>query len=454
MERVDIMKSKIIILLIMAMASMGNVKGSDMNVNNISTKTDENIGAEQGVKMIENSDILDVTSNVKRSITQDEIMQYKASDKEQKACMDFATKLLINGYEKDTNALLSPLSVISALAMTANGAKEDTLAQMEDVFGMDMNTLNKYLAKYMLSLQKIDSKTSLDIANSIWIKDKDDEGLVFNDKFLQTNINYYNADIFKSKFEENTKIAINNWVNKNTHGMIPKILDKINKDDIMYLVNALAFESEWDTIYTDDNVGDAEFTKTDGKKQMMKFMYSNEYTYISDDNAKGFMKYYEGARHSFIALLPNKNIDINQYVKSLTGDKIIKILNTKSRKKVISAIPKFTTKCNMKMNDMLINMGMNLAFDKSDANFHNIGEYVGVDMLGYNFYIGRVLHNTFIEVAEKGTKAGAATAVAVMECTSAIEEFEKVYLDRPFVYMIIDNDYNMPVFIGVFAGNE
>ena len=69
-------------------------------------------------------------------------------------------------------------------------------------------------------------------------------------------------------------------------------------------------------------------------------------------------------------------------------------------------------------------------------------------------YISRVLHKTFISVGEKGTKTGAATVVEA-NCGSAMpREPKEVYLDRPFVYMLIDCENNIPFFIGTLMNAE
>ena len=67
-----------------------------------------------------------------------------------------------------------------------------------------------------------------------------------------------------------------------------------------------------------------------------------------------------------------------------------------------------------------------------------------------NIFISRVIHKTKIDVDEKGTKAGAVTAVE-MDCGSVpmIEEPKKVFLDRPFFYMLVDTDQNLPLFMGI-----
>ena len=72
-----------------------------------------------------------------------------------------------------------------------------------------------------------------------------------------------------------------------------------------------------------------------------------------------------------------------------------------------------------------------------------------------NIFINRVLHKTYIEVSPVGTKAGAATVVEMTDESAPFhEEMKEVFLDRPFLYMIIDLENNMPVFIGVVNSVE
>ncbi len=61
----------------------------------------------------------------------------------------FAVNLFQNSVVPNENILVSPLSVLCALAMTANGAKGETLAQMENVFGLSVPELNAYLHAYL-----------------------------------------------------------------------------------------------------------------------------------------------------------------------------------------------------------------------------------------------------------------------------------------------------------------
>ena len=112
---------------------------------------------------------------------------------------------------------------------------------------------------------------------------------------------------------------------------------------------------------------------------------------------------------------------------------------------VYAAIPKFSYDYSITMNKMLTDMGMPTAFNPLSANFKNMAELVG-----NNLHIGTVLHKTFIEVDEEGTKAAAVTGIGV-ETTSIDPLCHYVKLDRPFVYMILDNETNLPIFIGALT---
>lgn len=354
---------------------------------------------------------------------------------------DFAIRLFKASNENGKNTLISPLSVLCALAMTANGAEEETLAQMEEVLGMTTDELNLYLYSYMKNLPQGD-KYKLSLANSIWFTE--DERFTVNQDFLQTNADYYGADIYKAPFDKQTLKDINNWVKQNTDGMIPEILDQIPPEAIMYLVNALAFEAEWSEIYEKHQVKDGEFTKEDGTKQDVKFLYGSEGTYFEDEKATGFMKRYVGGKYAFVALLPNEGVSVSEYIASLDGESLNALLANPQYATVHTSIPKFETEYKVEMSDILQNMGMTEAFDMYNADFEGLGTSTGG-----NIYISRVLHKTFISVGEKGTKAGAATIVEMKDGAAAEPtEPKEVYLDRPFVYMLVDCENNIPFFIG------
>ena len=359
------------------------------------------------------------------------------------AAADFGVRLFKTSMEEGENTLISPLSVLYALAMTANGADGETLAQMEQVLGMDVDNLNSYMLAYLELLpESKDYKMSL--ANSIWFKD--DPNFAVEQSFLQTNADYYGAGAYKAAFDEGTRNDINNWVKEHTDGMIPEIIDEIPDEAIMYLVNALAFDAKWADEYEKHQIREGRFTMEDGTRQDVDMMHSEEYTYLEDDLATGFIKYYKDRKYAFVAMLPNEGVSVSQYVDSLTGEHLRELLNNPQDLTVFASIPKFETEYDIEMSEVLQEMGMTDAFDWQVADFSRLGTY-NVD--GMNICISRVLHKTFISVSEQGTRAGAATAVEmVAEGAMEIVEFKEVVLDRPFVYMLIDCETNLPFFIG------
>ena len=353
---------------------------------------------------------------------------------------DFAVRLLKENADEDKNVLVSPVSVLYALAMTANGANGNTLTQMETVLGMPVSDLNAYLKVYADALPE-GEKYKLSIANSIWFTDKDSFTVL--PEFLQTNANYYNAGIYETPFDESARKEINKWVEENTDGMIEDILDNISSDAVMYLVNALAFDAQWQDIYTDRQVRDALFTTENGEEQEIELMYSEESRYLEDADAIGFLKYYADTKYAFVALLPNEGVTVQEYLNTLSGERLTELLANPQEGIVNAAIPKFESEYAIDLGEVLQTMGMTDAFDMDTADFSGLGAYTDG-----NIYISRVIHKTYIAVDERGTKAGAATAVEMEVGGAMPQDPKQVYLDRPFVYMIIDCEANLPLFIG------
>lgn len=355
---------------------------------------------------------------------------------------EFSIRLLQQAEEDDKNTLISPYSLLSALAMTANGADGNTRSQMEEVFGISIEELNEYLHTYQQLLFE-DTENKLSAANSIWLKD--DGSVEVSQEFLKINEQWYEPNIYLTPMDKSTLGEINGWVNEKTQGMIPQILSDISENAVMYLVNALAFDGEWETTYQFDEVREGTFTTEDGTVKNTEMMYSQEYAYLEDENTEGFLKYYKNGKYAFAALLPGEGIAMKDYVENLTGKKIHRLLSEKQNCAVNAAIPKFQTTYETELSDTLSKMGMPDAFSETAADFSKM-----CTSSQGNVFIGRVLHKTCLEVNEQGTKASAATAVEMI-AESAAEEPEivkEVYLDRPFIYMLIDTEEKLPLFLG------
>ncbi len=361
----------------------------------------------------------------------------------------FALNLLQQTYEDGKNEMISPLSVLAALTMTENGAKGDTLSQMEQVLsdGTPVEQQGRELSSYMKKLTDTEN-AHFNIANSIWLKDADT--LHVEDDFLSKNSKLFDAEIYQAPFDDHTLKDINTWVSQKTEKMIPEILDKIEDHSVMYLINAVAFDAKWQSPYEKEDVESGIFTSENGKQQTVDMMYSTEGYYLEDDTTTGFIRPYEDG-YSFVALLPKEGISMEDYIGQLSAEKLISLVgNASTDYDVDAAIPKFKSEYSIELKDTLQNMGMTDAFDENQADFRGIGTSDNG-----NIYISMVLHKTYIEVDEQGTKAGASTVVGMVETTALYEpEIKTVHLDRPFVYAIIDTETQMPIFLGVTESVE
>ncbi len=363
------------------------------------------------------------------------------------ALMKFSVSLLqtLHMEGEGGSVLLSPYSILTALAMTGNGAEGTTLEEMEQVLGSDIDSLNEFLYAYQERVLPLDEGYEVNVANSIWLRD---EGyLSVQDEFLSTNKSYYGASIYKAAFDETTLNDINSWVYEETDGMVEKILDEINPWAVMYLVNAVSFQAEWDTIYKVDQVSEMGFTTRSGAVQTVDFLCGAEYEYIELENATGFSKPYEDEAYSFVAILPNEDMDT--FIEGLDGIELMDAMESASNEKVMTYIPKFSFEYDVDLVDTLKAMGMKDAFEETEVDFTQMA----TSAYG-NIYISRVLHKTFITVDEKGTEAGASTVVEVNTESTSMEEPKIVCLDRPFLFMIVDNELHAPIFMGIVENVE
>lgn len=362
----------------------------------------------------------------------------KAPDDEFKAAASsFAAELFKDNYSKGKTTLVSPLSVLTALALVQNGAQGNTLAQLEQALGgLDRDTLNAYMRAYCDFLTESDE---LKIANSVWT----DSSAEAKRDFLQKAVDSYSAQLFSAPLSDpKTVESVNSWVKKNTDGMIPKIIEDADRDAVMMLINAVAFEAKWETPYTNDDIEKLEFNSYSGKSKKTEFMCSTESVYLSDSDAVGFMKPYKNGRFAFAALLPNEDVNIDDYIASLSGEKLMKIFSSaKKNEEVDVKMPKFKAEYSTQLIDTLKKMGIEDAFDRKSADFSSL-----IDK-NDGAYIGTVMHKTFIEVDQEGTRAAAATLVGISKMS--MPAINPVCLNRPFVYMIVDTETNLPLFIGV-----
>ena len=344
--------------------------------------------------------------------------------------------------EGKANHLISPLSAMICLSMLANGAEGETLAQMEAVLGMPIEELNKNLYAYTCDLY-VGEDCKVSLADSIWYRDGD--SFTVREEFLQTCADWYEAQQYAAPFDESTRGDINAWAKKYTDGMIDTILeDPIPADTVMYLINALVFDAKWEEEYEKKDIDADIFTDCKGVEHAVEMLCSEESRYLTVEGGFGVARPYKGNGYYFVGLLPEEGVDIYDFAASVTGEAWVAMWEEQTRTTVYTRIPEFTYASDMELTPVLQEMGMTDLFDEGLADLTGIGEGASG-----NLYCSGVYQKTFIEVNRHGTKAAAITW-AENKCESAAPmEPKYVYLDRPFVYAIVDGKTGLPLFVGV-----
>lgn len=346
--------------------------------------------------------------------------------------------------EQNQNIFISPFSVSVALAMTLNGAAGETEQAMMDTLQLQditSDAINASFYQLQNTLHTSDPKVTLTIANSLWGR----EGFQFKTDFLQRNTLYFKAETSILDFlNPSTLQTINQWVNDNTNSKIPKILDEIEPNAVLFLINAIYFKGSWQTEFDPTNTRDGPFHLiSGGTKQVPMMSRTGQYPVYSSDGFQAInLPYGEGRMGMYIFLPENNKSALNSFVESITTEQWENWMEQFREREVKISIPKFKLEYGTKtLNDVLTSLGMGVAFDEDKADFSRMAD---LEAVGGNLYITKVAHKTFIEVNEEGTEAAAATSVGV-----GIKSLPPRFIvDRPFFFAIRDNETGTVLFVG------
>ena len=397
---------------------------------------------------------------------------------------DFSYRLFKENIDSE-NPVLSPISAYLALSMAAEGASGDTEKEFIDALGGGEDNMLVYSDNIMNNMHAESEGIKLSINNSAWL----DNSLDVNTQWLGTVKSLMDADIFQSQLSDTaTMNAINDWTSTNTNGLIDKLLTEPLSDAArLALINTVYFKADWQEPFDANDTRTEEFTLEEGKGKVEVEMMNKYYEpcqYIANDFAEGVILPYKSpspdistapCNLAFVALkqrnyaladtdggvynlysipadgtynsadMISNGIREDVYNK-LTAEVIADLLANVSTETVNLKLPKFEITFDKILNNSLENMGIKNAFDAGLADFGGIG----TDKDGQNIFISLVRQKAKIIVDEQGTEAAAATE-AIMECGAAEEPQQPIelYFDSPFVYMIVDMNTEIPLFIGI-----
>lgn len=339
------------------------------------------------------------------------------------------------------NTMISPMSISLALAMVYNGTDGNTKKQMEDMLhksGLTPDDINQSYKELVAALASHDPKVELSISNAIFYRNT----FPVKEAFKTTNQNYYQAKVAGLDFTKTTETLneVNDWVKTNTKGKIEKIIEKVNPEDIMYLLNAIYFNGEWKYRFDPKETTDMPFTKEDNQVvQVPTMSIENQFKYFSHQNFQMLEMPYGSGKYSMLIFLPASGKNTTDMISSLTSENVNDWLlkMTEQKKKVY--LPKFEFKFDDSLVDELQVLGMTDAFNDAKANLSGISDAA-------KLVISQVMHKSYIKVDERGTEAAAVTGITVG--VTSIGPDNSFRVDHPFVFAIREKDTKAILFIG------
>ena len=323
---------------------------------------------------------------------------------------------LLSSSNLHENIILSPISLYQALSLLANGARGSTQSEIItslnhlDIIGVNYN--NMEIIKVL--------KQTLSLANAILSK------FIPSDSFLQMTKKY------EAYAGELTSVEqVNKWCEEKTNGLIKDIINDISTVELIIL-NAVSFKGEWYHKFKSKDTYKMQFNNEDNSQstvQMMKQIHTCNY--YEDNTVQIIEMEYDEENVSAVIILPNKNINLNQYInEDFSYDLLWKYNKELKPCDVEIHLPKFSIESKFELNEQMKKLGIKSAFDPSNADFYNITPHGGL-------YVSEVIQKAFIKVDEEGTEAAATTAVIMVRGIDIKFIPEKtMVVDRPFLFMI------------------
>jgi serpin B len=335
------------------------------------------------------------------------------------------------------------------MGMLNDGAAGKTEEEITSVLGFgagDKAAVNAYCQALIQQAPLADPSVTLQIANIVAA----DEDVVLEDTYKQNMSDYYEADVASLDFSEPASLDyLNGWCNEKTEGMIPKIIDQLSPEAKLVLMNAICFKATWTEKFDEQDTKEETFTKDDGTAATVPMMYRNALIQYgaNDVFSSVCLPFGSGDKYRMYVLLPSEGKSVDDVVNVLTNDFWEK--NRPSGNAVVDLkLPRFKTNSDIRLNDLISQLGAPSMFDSEKADF------AGISKNYKELYVSLLKQKAAIEVSEEGTKASAVT-VAMLDTTSGPMDYEKAtfHADRPFVYLIQEWDTRAVFFIGTYEGD-
>ena len=338
------------------------------------------------------------------------------------------------------------MSVSYLMGMLANGADGETQQEIMKAIGCDgvsVKELNELYKSLIMSAGKLDKQTTVNIANYVAVNKK----YQLDEDFVKAVSDNYQAGIENLDFNsQKSADRINSWCEKQTKGMIPKFIDRMEPSAVSYLLNAIYFRGTWMNEFDKKNTKLENFRGYTRDIQKVEMMHQNEkFDCYENETFKAVQLLYGNGTYCMTVMLPNEGKSIDDMMKGMDAGKFMTMMGNVEECEVDLKLPKFTTEMELPLNDIISQLGAPSIFNPSKADFSRFAKG--------DFFVSQMLQKAKIEVTETGTKAAAVTGAIMVASLGPREERSVVFhADRPFVYTITDQQTGAILFMGQFTG--
>jgi serine protease inhibitor len=349
----------------------------------------------------------------------------------------------------DANIFISPLSVGMALGMTVNGAAgatRDSMLAALQLGALPMDEVNRSYRSVIDLLRGLDPGVAFTLANSIWYR----TGVTPGQAFLDGTRTFFDARVQALDFSLPTAAqTINDWVNQQTQGKIPEIVDApIDPAVVMYLINAIYFKGSWTQRFDAGLTQGAPFTLRSGATVTASMMTHKDPAPARFYQGAGVTVVdlpYGGGAYAMTIVLPQTAAAIDSLSANLTEDGWNGWIAGLDSGAVFVTMPKFKLTFDRRLETPLTALGMGISFCTSMvSDFSRM--YPGA--APGDFCISKVKHKTYVDVTEEGTEAAAVTSVEISVVTSGPSGPLHIVVDRPFLVAIRERLTGTILFLG------
>ena len=351
--------------------------------------------------------------------------------------------------QKQKSMFFSPMGVTFMMGMLAEGSEGETQREILKTMCLDEATareISQMCEVLIDDAPEADRQVTLEIANAIYTN----KGFEPKKEYKECMDEYYDADIRSLDFSKTESLnAINNWAKDKTNGKIQKVIDRLSPDAVAYILNSIYFNAKWTNQFDREDTKTETFVTESGEARQTEMMNNNAIVACAANDVMSMvcLPYGSGTVWNMYVMLPNEGKTVDDVLGSLDTESWMNVCKGLKNMLLNLKMPKYSTDNIIDMKTALAAIGMTKAFSPN-AEFGKITD-------SKNMYISSMAQRAQINVTEEGTEMVAVSTGDLSTLGGGADIFGngEFFANRPFVYIVAENNTGAIFFAGVYNGD-